>query len=279
MPEFSAKQLEAYWASAIDLLMAYVPKFLLALVVLLIGLWIIGRVIKVMELALSRAHMDVSLARFLLSLAGMVFKVLLFISVASMIGIATTSFVAVLGAAGLAIGLALQGSLANFAGGVLILLFKPYRVGDFIETQGISGTVREIQIFSTLIHTVDNKVVIVPNGSLSNDVITNYSKEPKRRIELIFGIGYDDDMTAAKELIKAEIDKDSRIDADPEPLIVISELADSSVKITVRVWTNAGDLWPVRFALIENVKRSFDTNGVSIPFPQRDVHIIKSEEQ
>lgn len=274
MPEFTPEQLQTYWNMAIDLVMTYVPRVLLALIVLLIGLWLINRVLKIMDRALERAEMDISLAQFLHSLAGMVLKVLLLISVASMIGIATTSFVAVLGAAGLAIGLALQGSLANFAGGVLILLFKPYRVGDFIETQGVSGTVREIQIFSTLIHTSDNKVIIVPNGALSNDVIINYSKASKRRIEIVVGIGYDDSIDTARRLIQELIDADARIDRDPEPLIAVSELADNSVNLTVRVWVDAENLWPVRFQLIEAVKNSFDANGVSFPYPQRDVHLI-----
>jgi len=196
-----------------------------------------------------------------------------------MIGIATTSFVAVLGAAGLAIGLALQGSLANFAGGVLILLFKPFRVGDFIEAQGVSGSVREIQIFSTLIHTPDNKVIIVPNGKLSNNVITNFSKETKRRTDLFFSIGYQDDIDLAKKLIKSQISGDPRIDADPEPLIAVSELAASSVNLTVRVWTNAEDRSSVRYDLLEAVKNSFDTNGISIPFPQSDVRLIQPTTQ
>jgi len=279
MPEVSQDQLQSYWDMAVDLSLAYVPRLILALFVLVIGLWLIGRLLKVMDGALERAGMDVSLASFLHSLAGMVLKVLLLLSVASMIGIATTSFVAVLGAAGLAIGLALQGSLANFAGGVLILLFKPFRVGDFIEAQGVSGSVREIQIFSTLIHTPDNKVIIVPNGKLSNNVITNFSKETKRRTDLLFSIGYQDDIDLAKKLIKSQISGDPRIDADPEPLIAVSELAASSVNLTVRVWTNAEDRSSVRYDLLEAVKNSFDTNGISIPFPQSDVRLIQPTTQ
>ena len=275
MPEMSQDQLQSYWGMTVDLLLAYVPRLILALIVLVIGLWLIGRLLKVMDGALERAGMDVSLASFLHSLAGMVLKVLLLLSVASMIGIATTSFVAVLGAAGLAIGLALQGSLANFAGGVLILLFKPFRVGDYIEAQGVSGSVREIQIFSTLIHTPDNKVVVVPNGKLSNNVITNFSKEPKRRADLLFSIGYQDDIDIAKKLIKAQISADLRIDTDPEPLVAVSELAASSVNLTVRVWTNAEDRSSVRYDLLEAVKNSFDANGISIPYPQSDVRLIQ----
>lgn len=274
MPEFSQQQLQAYLDMAVDLTMTYVPKLILALVVLVIGLWLIKRVINVVATALDAADVDDSLARFLKSLASMALKVLLLISVASMVGIATTSFVAVLGAAGLAIGLALQGSLANFAGGVLILLFKPFKLGDFIEAQGVSGTVRDIQIFSTLIHTTDNKVIIVPNGSLSNNVITNYSREATRRIELIFGIGYDNDISLAKSLINDLLQTEPRIHNDPEPLVAVSALADNSVNITVRVWTDSGNLSAVRFELLEAVKLAFDKHGISIPYPQRDIRII-----
>ncbi len=277
MPEFSQQQLQTYWNMAVDMTMAYVPKLLLALAVLFIGLWLIKRITSLMSTALDTAGVDESLARFLKSLASVALKVLLLISVASMIGIATTSFVAVLGAAGLAVGLALQGSLANFAGGVLILLFKPFKLGDFIEAQGVSGTVKEIQIFSTLLHTTDNKVVVVPNGSLSNNVITNYSREATRRVDLLFGIGYDSDLAKAKSLINDLVQAEARIHADPEPLIVVSELADNSVNLTVRVWTDASDMWKVRFALIEAVKLAFDANGVSIPYPQRDIRIISGD--
>lgn len=277
MPEFSQQQLQNYWDMAVDLTIAYVPKLLLALVVLLIGLWLIKRATNLMVAGLETAGIDESLAKFLRSLVSMALKVLLLISVASMVGIATTSFVAVLGAAGLAIGLALQGSLANFAGGVLILLFKPFKVGDFIEAQGVMGTVREIQIFSSLIHTTDNKVVIVPNGKLSNDVITNYSREATRRVDLLFGIGYESDISRAKSLIDELIQADKRIHKDPEPLIVVSELAGSSVNLTVRVWTDSSDMWDVRFELLETVKLAFDANGISIPYPQRDVRIISGE--
>jgi len=274
MPEFTQQQLQTYWDMAVDLTITYVPKLLLALVVLVIGLWLIRRIVNVMVSALDTAGVDESLAQFLRSLASMALKVLLLISVASMVGIATTSFVAVLGAAGLAIGLALQGSLANFAGGVLILLFKPFKVGDFIAAQGVTGTVKHIQIFSTLVHTSDNKVVIVPNGKLSNDVITNYSHEATRRIELNFGIGYDSDISQAKSLINELVEAEPRIHADPQPLIVVSGLADNAVNLMVRVWTDSGDMSSVRFALLEAVKLRFDANDINIPYPQRDIRIL-----
>jgi len=160
---------------------------------------------------------------------------------------------------------------------VLILLFKPFKVGDFIAAQGITGTVKQIQVFSTLVHTSDNKVVIVPNGKLSNDVITNYSHEATRRVELHFGIGYDSDVTQAKTLIGELVEAEHRIHADPQPLIVVSDLADNAVNIMVRVWTDAGDMSSVRFALLEAVKLKFDANGINIPYPQRDIRILSTE--
>lgn len=217
--------------------------------------------------------MEPSLSGFLRSLVGIVFKAILIISVAEMVGVETTSFVAILAAGGLAIGLALQGSLANFAGGVLILLFKPYRVGDFIDAQGIAGVVREIQIFNTVITTGDNKRIIVPNGAISNGIITNVSAEATRRVDFVFGIGYGDDIANARSVIQRLIAADSRIFDDPEPMIVVSELADSSVNFTVRTWVNAADYWGVFFDLTEAVKVNFDAEGISIPFPQRDVHV------
>ena len=192
-----------------------------------------------------------------------------------MIGIETTSFIAVLGAAGLAIGLALQGSLSNFAGGVLVLMFRPYKVGDFIDAQGVMGTVHEIQIFNTILKTPDNKVIIVPNGAISNGIITNFSMEATRRVDFVFGIGYSDDIAKAKATIERLISEDGRALSDPEPQIVVSELADSSVNITTRVWVNASDYWGLFFDLTEKVKLTFDQEGISIPFPQRDVHVIQ----
>ena len=190
-----------------------------------------------------------------------------------MVGIETTSFIAILGAAGLAVGLALQGSLANFAGGVLVLMFKPFKVGDFVEAQGISGTIAEIQIFNTIIKTGDNRVVIVPNGSISNGIITNYSRESTRRLDLVFGIGYNDDIGQAKAILNRLIEEDGRALSDPEHLVVVSELADSSVNITVRIWVAASDLSNLRWDFLEHVKLTFDREGISIPYPQSDVHL------
>ena len=273
MDKLSPDQLQSLYDTALEKLLVFLPQLFLAVLVLVVGWWVIRRIVKVVEAGLQRGSADATLSRFLLSLLSMGLKALLLISVASMVGIATTSFVAVLGAAGLAIGLALQGSLANFAGGVLILLFRPFRVGDFIEAQGVAGTVKEILIFNTIMKTPDNKRIIVPNGPLANDNITNFSAEDRRRVDLVFGIGYDDDLKRAKAVLERLIHEDERSQDDPAPLIVISELADSSVNITTRTWVQASDYWGFRFDLIERVKLAFDAEGISIPYPQQDVHL------
>jgi len=269
--------IENYTQVAVDLLMLYGPKLLLAVATLVIGLWIIKGFLGGLGRRMERSDTDVSLRRFLLSLVGVMLKVMLVISVASMVGIEMTSFIAILGAAGLAVGLALQGSLANFAGGVLILLFKPFKVGDFIDAAGHMGTVREIQIFNTVLTTPDNKTIIIPNGILSNGSMTNYSTEDNRRVDMVFGIGYSDDLKKAKGIIASLLKDDARVLADPEPLIVVSELGDSSVNITVRAWCNKADYWGIFFDTQEKVKLGFDAQGVSIPFPQRDVHVYNHQ--
>ena len=273
MEEISTEQISGYMDNVVEMAWEYGPQLLMAIVVLIIGMWIVNRVVRLTSKGMEKASVEPTLARFLGSLVSVGLKALLLISVASMIGIETTSFIAILGAAGLAIGLALQGSLGNFAGGVLVLLFKPFKVGDFIDAQGVAGTVSEIQIFNTIIKTPDNKVIIVPNGAVSNGVITNFSKEATRRVDFVFGIGYGDDIKKAKEVIARLVDADERAMKDPAPTIVVSELADSSVNISCRVWVNASDYWGVFFDLTENVKLTFDAEGISIPFPQQDVHM------
>ncbi len=275
MEEISTEQMAGYMDTAVEMTMTYGPQLILAIVVLIVGLWIINRVVRLMGAGMERSNTEPTLAKFLCNLSSVGLKALLLISVASMIGIETTSFIAVLGAAGLAVGLALQGSLSNFAGGVLVLMFRPYKVGDFIDAQGVMGTVHEIQIFNTILKTPDNKVIIVPNGSISNGIITNFSMEATRRVDFVFGIGYSDDIAKAKATIERLVREDSRTLSDPEPQIVVSELADSSVNITTRVWVNAADYWGVFFDLTEKVKLTFDQEGISIPFPQRDVHVIQ----
>jgi len=272
----SIGNMQGYADRALDMAMQYGPQLLLTIVVLIVGLWVIKKVVKVIDRGLEVSATDTTLAKFLSNLASITLKALLLISVAGMIGIETTSFIAVLAAGGLAIGLALQGSLANFAGGVLVLMFRPFKVGDFIEAQGVLGTVGEIQIFNTIVRTGDNKRIIIPNGALSNGIITNFSAESTRRVDFTFGIGYDDDISKAKATLKRILSEEPRIHADPEPLVVVSELADSSVNFTVRAWVEAADYWGVYFGITEKVKLVFDAEGISIPYPQQDLHIHKA---
>ncbi|MBD3178839.1 MAG: mechanosensitive ion channel [Candidatus Latescibacteria bacterium] len=253
--------------------MSYGSKLILAVLVLIIGLWIIRILSRLVEKAMLRHEFDLSLQKFLVHLISISLKAMLFISVISMVGVKTTSFVAVLGAAGLALGFALQGSLSNFAGGVMILLFKPFKIGDVIETQGYTGSVVEIRIFNTIIKTFDNKKIIVPNGAVSSGSITNYTAEPTRRVDMTFGIGYDDDIARAKSVLKGLVDSDERILKDPAPMIVVAEHADSSVNLYVRPWCRTEDYWGIYFDMHEKVKLAFDREGISIPYPQQDVHL------
>lgn len=257
-----------------DVLAVYGPKVLLALLTLIIGFWIIKWISKVFLKVMNKREVDASLKSFLKSMVSILLKIMLVISVAGMVGIETTSFIAVLGAAGLAVGLALSGTLQNFAGGIMILLFKPFKVGDFIDAQGYMGSVREIQIFNTIMKTPDNKTIIIPNGQLANGAMVNFSTEEKRRVDMTFGISYDDDIDKARSIIDGLIKVDSRVLNDPaEPFIAVSELGDSSVNFAVRVWANASDYWGIFFDMQEKVKKAFDKEGISIPYPQTDVHL------
>ncbi|KQC09409.1 MAG: mechanosensitive ion channel protein MscS [Candidatus Cloacimonas sp. SDB] len=264
---------EAITNKFLEMVIFYGPKLIVAVLTLVIGLWIINVLLKVMFKRLSKSGQDITLINFIKSIAGIALKIMLWITVISMLGVKMTSFIAVLGAAGLAVGLALQGSLANFAGGVLIMLFRPFKVGDFISAQGHMGTVNSIQIFNTILKTVDNKTIIIPNGNLANSDMINFSTESTRRVDLSFGISYEDDFQKAKKIINELIEKDERIFKDPPPFVRVGELADSSVNITVRIWANAADYWGIHFDLIENVKSEFDKQKISIPFPQSDVHL------
>jgi small conductance mechanosensitive channel len=233
--------------------------------------WMVKKIDKVME----KRETDDSLKPFLRSLFGALLKTLLIISVLGMLGVEMTSFIAILGAAGLAVGMALSGPLQNFAGGVVILLFKPYRVNDFIEAQGYTGVVKEIQIFTTILLTPDNKTVIIPNGSLATGSLINYSAEPTRRVDFSYGIAYGDSVQKAREIIMGVIATDDRILKDPEPFIGLGELADSSVNLSTRVWVKTEDYWGVFFTMNEKVYEALDQGGISIPFPQVDVHMQK----
>jgi small conductance mechanosensitive channel len=254
----------------------YGLKLLGAIVALIIGLWIIKAINGSARKMMKKSKIDPSLSSFLSNMVSILLKTLLIISVLSMMGVKMTSFIAILGAAGLAVGMALSGTLQNFAGGVMILLFKPFKVGDFIEAQGHMGVVKEIQIFVTILTTPDNKTVIIPNAGLSNNSLTNFSAQPLRRVDWTFGIAYGDDYDKAKEMILGLIKEDKRILDDPEPFIALSELADSSVNITVRVWVKGEDYWGVFFDMNEKFYKNAEKAGLSIPFPQLDVHLDKN---
>ncbi len=267
------EQVNVYLAKANDLVTVYGLRVVGAIVALLLGLWIIKLIVKSIRKALDRGKMDESLKPFITSLIAWTLKILLFISVLGMLGIQMTSFIAIIGAAGLASGMALSGTLQNFAGGVMILLFKPFKVGDFINAQGYSGTVKSIQIFNTILNTPDKQTIIIPNGGLATGSLTNYSTEPQRRVDWTFGIGYGDDVDKAKEVLMKLINEDSRILKDPEPFIALAELGDSSVNLTTRVWVNSGDYWGVFFDMNEKVYKTFAKEGLNIPYPQMDVHV------
>ncbi len=273
---FSADgRVSEYVDQAIALIMTYAPKVLLAIITLIVGMWLINRFVNALDSKLGKR--DPTLNKFLCGLFNAILKILLLVSVASMIGIATTSFIAVIGAAGLAVGLALQGSLGNFAGGVLILIFKPFKVGDTIEAQGFLGAVDEISILYTIVNTFDNRRVVIPNGSLSNATLVNVSIYDKRRCDMTFGIGYDDDIDKAKGILKQLMEEDERSLSDPAPRICVGSLGDSSVNLMFRVWVATDDLWPYYWDMQEKVKKAFDAADITIPFPQRDVHMYKTE--
>lgn len=259
------------------MLVEYGPKVIGAIIVLLIGLRVIKAITNTTRNLMAKRELDASLVPFLTSMINIILKALLVISVMGMIGIEMTSFIAILGAAGLAIGMALSGTLQNFAGGIMILVFKPFKVGDFIQAQGFMGSVKEIQIFNTIMTTPDNKQIIIPNGGLSTSSMTNFSSEPTRRVDLTFGIGYGDDIDKAREVILGEVAKLPQVLQEPAPFVAVSELGDSSVNFATRIWVNSADYWTVFFAMNENVKKAFDANNISIPFPQTDVHIFQSK--
>jgi small conductance mechanosensitive channel len=254
----------------------YGLKLFAALATLVIGLYIVKMIINVMARMMERNDTDPSLRGFVSSLVSILLKVMVYITALGMLGVEMTSFVAIMGAAGLAVGLALSGTLQNFAGGVMILLFKPYKVGDVIDAQGYTGAVKEIQIFVTILTTADNKTVLIPNGPLATCALINYSTQPTRRVDWTIGIAYGDDLDRAYEVINKLIAADNRILKDPEPFVALSALADSSVNIVVRAWVSAPDYWSVFFKMNEEVYRTFGKEGLSIPFPQMDVHVRKT---
>ena len=245
----------------------------LAIAIFYIGRIVVAAVVKVAGKFMSARDMDEILVKFLSSILRWVLLLFVVIAALSQLGIDTTSLVALLGAAGLAIGLSLQSSLANFAAGVMLIVFRPFTKGDFVEVAGTSGSVDNISIFTTTLTTPDNKEVIVPNGSVIGNNIVNYSARPTRRVDMVFGIGYGDDIKKAKELLEQIVAADTRVLAEPAPVVALGELADSSVNFLVRPWVNAADYWDVRWHLIRQIKLTFDAEGISIPYPQQDIHL------
>lgn len=248
-------------------------RIALALVIFYVGRGVVALVVRGVEKVLTRQKVDETLVSFMTSILRWLLLLFVVIAALSQLGIDTTSLIALLGAAGLAVGLALQGSLANFAAGVLIIIFRPFTRGDFIDAGGAMGTVDKISIFTTILTTPDNKEVIVPNGSIIGGVITNFSARPTRRVDMVFGIAYDDDLRKARQILEEIIAADDRILAEPAPVITVGELADSSVNFLVRPWVNAADYWAVLWETTEAVKLRFDEAGITIPFPQREVHL------
>ncbi len=265
------------WNNYVSIVLAKIgeitPRVFGAMVVLIIGWIIINQLIRGIHQAFEKLNFDEALEGFIESLISIALKIVLFITVAGMLGIQMTTFVAMFGAAGLAIGLALQGSLANFAGGVLILVFKPFKIGDYIEAQGFNGTVQKIEILYTLLKTPSNEIVVIPNGELSNNPMMNYSKKGTRRVDMIFGIGYGDDIDKAEKILKDLIKKEKTVLDTPEPTFFVHELADSSVNLQVRAFAKTDDSWTLPYTMNRKVKKAFDAAGISIPYPQRDVHL------
>jgi small conductance mechanosensitive channel len=253
-------------------------SLLLALVILIIGRQLVKLILRLITVALEKSNVEDTVRIFVTNLLNTLLMILVFIAAINQLGIETTSIIAVLGAAGLAIGLALQGSLANFAAGILIVIYRPYKVGDYIEAGNHAGTVKDIQIFSTVLKTPDNKIVVVPNGSIMNGSIVNYSDQDTRRVDLIISCSYEDDIDKVRSVLEGILKKEKRILKDPKPQIAVAELADSSVNFIFRPWVKRTDYLPVYYSLLEEVKKRFDKEGISIPYPQSDVHIHNHKE-
>jgi len=269
----SIDYLQKYWDYVINILIEFSPRLISALLIFLIGWYAIKVIKRVVTKIMIKREMEPTLSKFLADILIWTLKILLFVTVISRLGVENSSFVAIIGAAGLAIGLSLQGSLSNFAGGVLIIMFKPFKVGDFIEAQGVSGTVQQIQIFVTQLATVDNQIIFVPNGALSNGNIINYSYAETRRANIIINISYDSNLKKAKEIIFDIIHNHPAILKEPEPVILVDSLGDSSVNIAVRPWSKIEDFFTMRSDILEQIKQQFEENKITIPFPQSEIHI------
>ena len=262
-----------------EYVITYGLSFLAAILIFIIGKWIARLVSRIIEKVMLKAKMEQTLATFVKHITYCVLLLFVVIAALNKLGVQTTSLIALIGAAGLAVGLALQGSLANFAAGIMLIIFKPFKVGDFVEVGGAMGAVQEIQIFNTALTTLDNRRVIVPNSKVTSDNIVNFTGLGRRRVDLVFGISYSDDMKTAKEALQSVVDSDSRILKDPKSVIAVSELADSSVNIVCRPWVDPKDYWGVYFDVIENGKLELEKRGITIPFPQRDVHLYEEKKQ
>ena len=255
----------------------YGPNLIAAILILIIGKWVARLLSNLIEKIMIKSKIEKTLASFVKNISYVALFVFVIIAALGKLGIQTTSFIAVLGAAGLAVGLALQGSLANFAAGVMLILFKPFKIGDFIDAAGTMGTVKEIHIFNTILSTPDNRRVIVPNSKVTGDNITNFSAIENRRIDLVFGISYDDNIKKAKEALEGVVSVDNRVLKDPAPTIAVSELGDSSVSLVCRPWVKPADYWAVYFDTLEKGKLALESAGITIPFPQTDVHIFEDK--
>lgn len=266
-----------YWDYFTNVLIEYSPRLISAIILFVIGWWAIKLIKKLIMRVMVKREMEPTLSKFLADILIWTLKILLFVTVISRLGVENSSFVAIIGAAGLAVGLSLQGSLSNFAGGVLIIMFKPFKVGDFIEAQGVSGTVKQIQIFVTQLATVDNQTIFVPNGALSNGTIINYTYATTRRADLTIGISYNSDIKKAKEIIFEILNNHPLILKEPEPMVLVKDLAESSINLAVRPWSEIENFFVMRSEVLEQVKNEFDKEGIVIPFPQRDVHVKENK--
>lgn len=265
--------IESIMEQAPDLLMVYGTRVLLALVIFIIGRWLAKAVAGAVSKVLTKRDMDITVVGFVANMVSAVITAFTFIAVLGQLGVQTASLVAVLGAAGLAVGLALQGSLSNFASGVLLVVFRPCKAGDYVEAAGVAGTVEEISIFSTTLVTPDNKRIVAPNSSVMNGVIVNYSAKEQRRIDMVIGVSYNADLRQAQQVIRDVVTSHELVLQDPEPTIEVSNLGASSVDFVVRPWVKTADFWPVRFDLIRDIKLRLDQEGIGIPYPQMDVHV------
>lgn len=260
-----------------SILLHYGGNLLKAIAIYYVGRLAVSMVVRALRKVMQRQEVDETLETFVCNLVRMALLVVVIIAAIGALGIQTASFIAIFGAAGLAVGLALQGSLSNFASGVLIVLFRPYRVGDFVEAAGISGVVEQVQILTTVLKTGDNKQIIVPNGQIMDSIITNYSANDTRRVDMVIGVSYDDDLDKVRKTLEEIIAAEERVLKDPAVTIAVSELGDSSVNFVLRPWVSTANYWKVKFDLTETIKKRFDQEGISFPFPQQDVHLYKAD--